>query len=81
MYLEDNNQTYSHHVHLYSSYVLAHHIVEMSAPAPITTKTTNPVASTVSTKFLRPGKVVILLNGRHAGKKAFIVGPLDTQCK
>ena len=32
-------------------------------------------------KFLRPGKAVVLLNGRHAGKKAVIVKTQDEPSK
>jgi hypothetical protein len=48
----------------------------------IMTKATVTASSSSSTaKFLRPGKVVILLSGRHAGKKAFIVNPYEGQGK
>ena len=40
-----------------------------------------PATSSAPAKFLRPGKVVVLLNGRHAGKKAFIVNAFDCQRK
>ena len=42
-------------------------------------KTTSAPAAPA--KFIRPGKVVLLLNGRHAGKKAFIVNAFDCQRK
>ena len=44
-------------------------------------KTTAAPATTAPAKFIRPGKVVLLLNGRHAGKKAFIVNAFDGQRK
>ena len=42
---------------------------------------TTAAATTAPAKFIRPGKVVLLLNGRHAGKKAFIVNAFDGQRK
>ncbi len=49
-----------------------------------TAKTTVPSATATpasATKFLRPGKVVVVLTGRHAGKKAFIINPQDVPGK
>ena len=48
-----------------------------SSKTPVVASTSVPATPAAPIKILRPGKVVILLNGRYAGHKAFIVNPFE----
>lgn len=49
----------------------------LPSKTPAVASTINATTQTAPIKILRPGKVVILLNGRYAGHKAFIVNPFE----
>ena len=53
----------------------------MSSAATTTSAAAPAAAAPSFPKFLRPGKVVVMLNGRRAGRKAVIVTPFEAAGK